>query len=142
MCELDFLSPASIDARMLASMLAGDRTQGDIMELAQLNARIGLQVKREGDAVLARAGVSATEAIRALWSYLAETGQLPGFMSTRQEEPIVELSPNESAAAEGAGMALAMAKEHGLAATLESLSYGDLRELAFDEMVSEGVYRV
>lgn len=112
------------------------------MELAQLNARIDLQVKREGDAVLARVGVSATEAIRALWSYLAETGKLPEFMGEQQAEPAAAPTLNETAADEGAGMALAMAQKRGLATSFESLSYDELRELAFDEMANEGVYRV
>lgn len=112
------------------------------MELAQLNARIDLQVKRDGDAVLARMGVSATEAIRALWSHLAESGQLPDFMRKQREEPAAGLPSSKNAAVEGAGMAIAMAQERGLATSIESLSYDELRELAFDETVSEGVYRV
>ena len=43
------------------------------MEVAQLNARLDANIKREGDATLARYGVSATEAIRALWTLLAKT---------------------------------------------------------------------
>lgn len=112
------------------------------MELAQLNARLDVQVKREGDAVLARAGVSATEAIRALWSYLAKASKLPDFMSEQSEEPTDVVTPILTAADEGAGMALAMARERGLVASLGEPTYDDLRDLAFDEMVSEGVYRV
>ncbi len=112
------------------------------MEVAQLNARIDLQVKREGDAALARAGVSATEAIRALWGYLAETGKLPSFMGERDAEPAPAVSSNANVADEGAGMALALARARGLATSFESLTYEELRNLAFDEMVSEGVYRV
>lgn len=112
------------------------------MEVAQLNARIDLQVKREGDAALARAGVSATEAIRALWNYLAETGRLPNFMREQTEEPAAAVEASKATADEGAGMALAMARAGGLATGLESLPYDELRALAFEEMVSEGVYRV
>jgi antitoxin component of RelBE/YafQ-DinJ toxin-antitoxin module len=112
------------------------------MEVAQLNARIDLQVKREGDAALARAGVSATEAIRALWSYLAETGKLPSFMGEHDGEPVAVIPANANVADEGAGMALSLARAHGLATSFESSTYEELRDLAFDEMVSEGVYRV
>ena len=110
------------------------------MEVAQLNARIDAQIKREGDAALARMGVSATEAIRALWRYLAETQTVPSFMRRDEEQP-ADAAPAPSAAA-GAGLALALAQEQGLACALSNLSYDELRDLAFEELATEGVYRV
>jgi antitoxin component of RelBE/YafQ-DinJ toxin-antitoxin module len=111
------------------------------MEVAQLNARIDAQVKRGGDETLARCGVSATEAIRALWSYLDRVGELPAFMQ-EQDDGIAEQMPEHTAAAEGAGMAMSLALERGLSGTVEDMSYEKLRDLAFEELVTEGVYRV
>ena len=114
------------------------------MEVAHLNARIDAQVKRKGDATLARFGVSATEAIRALWKSLAETETLPDFL--REQDAMQGAQPSGAAvttdAAEGAGMALALARERGLACAASGESYDALRELAFEELVAEGVYRV
>ena len=118
------------------------------MEVAQLSARIDVQDKRRGDATLARFGASATQAIRALWRYLAEVQRLPDFMS--QDETVSEAATNTvatvppSLAAEGAGMALSMARERGLvsASEVEAVSYDELRDLAFEELVTEGVYHV
>lgn len=111
------------------------------MEIAQLNVRMDARTKREGDAVLARLGVSATEVIRALWGYLAEAQALPSFMRGREETP-VQVTPASGAAGEGAGLALALAREQGLACDAATPSYDELRELAFEELVAEGVYRV
>ena len=111
------------------------------MEIAQLNVRIDARVKREGDAALARLGISATEAIRALWNYLAETQTVPSFMRN-EEAQRDEAKPTSSVADTGAGLALAMARDRGLASAPDDLSYDELRELAFEELAVEGVYRV
>ena len=116
------------------------------MEVAQLNARLDANIKREGDATLARYGVSATEAIRALWTLLAKTKALPSFLQAPEPQVSAEAlgaSEMRSASADcGAGMALAMARERGLVAAIEPIDYDELRRLAFDEMVAEGDYRV
>lgn len=111
------------------------------MAVAQLNARIDAEVKRGGDATLARLGVSATEAIRALWTYLAEAQTLPEFMRKQEESPSDGEQP-VSLPADGAGLAWTMARDRGLVVTPESVDYDELRDLAFDELVAEGICRV
>ena len=107
------------------------------METAQVNARLGAQIKREGDATLARFGASATDAIRALWGYLASAKRLPDFMV--QDSPVVEASPRPAQATQGAGLALSLAREGGLSTRgIRDLSYQELRDLAFEEMIEEG----
>ena len=111
------------------------------MEVAQLNVRIDARVKREGDAVLARLGVSATEAIRALWAYLATAQALPVFMKAQDEAP-PEMAQTSDIGERGAGLALALARNSGLAHGADQVSYDELRDLAFQELLDEGVYRV
>lgn len=114
------------------------------MATSQVNARLDTDLKRRGDAVLAQAGASATDAIRSLWAYLDKTKGLPDFMS----QPHAELtSGNTQLADKGRGMALALARQRGLVSTtwagdVSEASYDELRDLAFDEMVQEGKLRV
>ena len=49
----------------------------------QLNTRIDPALKAGGDAVLSRNGVGPSDAIRALWKYLAEHQALPTFMQSK-----------------------------------------------------------
>lgn len=81
----------------------------------QMNTRIDLALKRQGDAVLKRHGISPSQAVRALWGYLAEKDDLPPFMrerrqkeSEREQEQIDRLVDN------GKGLALRLAIEAGL----------------------------
>ena len=123
------------------------------MPMAQLNVRLSTEVKRSGDATLARCGVSATDAVRALWRYLGERGELPGFM--RDSEAPAQKAPALSAAVSsevlaiddnshsGQGLALRLARERGLCVpSVQSITYEDLREQAFEEMLEEGAYDV
>ena len=51
---------------------------------ATLNVRFpgeAREVKHRGDAVLARAGVSASQAVRSLYRYLDESQELPSWMA-------------------------------------------------------------
>ncbi len=107
------------------------------MQTGQINARLNIDLKREGDAVLARFGTSATEAIRSLWSYLAQTKQLPDFMA-HKDVTVQENVGTCTAPVDGAGLALRMASERGLATgRIQELSYQDLRVLAFEELIEE-----
>lgn len=46
-------------------------------KLAQMNTRIEADLKRQGDAALARAGYSPSQAVRALWSFAARNAHAP-----------------------------------------------------------------
>ena len=109
-------------------------------DTAQLNARLSSDLKERGDAVLASFGRSATDAIRSLWAYMAATRSLPSFM-----EPDTVANSQEHArelAASGMGMALTLAREAGVGtsavAGLRDMSFGQLRETAFEESLAEG----
>ncbi|KAB8289909.1 DNA-damage-inducible protein J [Bifidobacterium avesanii] len=55
------------------------------MAAVQMNVRIDEALKDEGDAVLRELGVSASDAIRALWTYLADRRALPDMSTTADE---------------------------------------------------------
>lgn len=112
------------------------------MATSQINARLDTDVKRAGDATLARFGANATQAIRSLWTYMAETNSLPNFMDA-QEQDAAHADPKPLSPSDGAGLALRLAQEQGLSSSdVRSVSYEELRDLAFDELVREGKARV
>lgn len=43
----------------------------------QMNVRMDRQLKEAGDAVLQRIGMTPSQAVRELWSYLVERGRMP-----------------------------------------------------------------
>lgn len=103
---------------------------------AQLNIRIDPSIKEAGDAVLAGFGRTATDAVRALWSYLAAAKRLPSFMESEGEQEKVRY--RKEVAGSGVAMAAAMARDAGLSVNLQDLSYEELREAAFEEALAEG----
>ena len=111
------------------------------MAVAQLNARLDQNLKREGDATLLRYGVSTTDAIRALWSYLASAKELPSFMRPH-EVPEADAS-QQNHATDSAGLAARMAREQRLVVdVLHSMSYAALRDAALEESLNEGMLSV
>lgn len=52
--------------------------------MATLNVRMPDQLKRDGDRVLERNGMSVSDAIRALYVYLDREQSLPPFMATAE----------------------------------------------------------
>lgn len=44
---------------------------------AQMNVRLDSQLKEAGDAVLASLGMTPSQAVRELWQYLTENGDMP-----------------------------------------------------------------
>lgn len=83
------------------------------MPQAQLNIRLDEELKRRGDAVLAREGLAAAQAIRSLWSYMAENQRTPAELrdSGRGGESDLESATNRSFEP---GLAVRLAKERGI----------------------------
>ena len=50
------------------------------MSAVQMNTRIDAGLKSRGDRVLAAMGITPSQAVRALWAYLAEHGRFPDQM--------------------------------------------------------------
>ena len=109
------------------------------MPVAQLNVRFDENLKAAGDAVLRRNGVPAVQVIRDMWKYMADHQAIPRF-------DMVNASASSSHEAkesaqhrieEGAGMVSRYAKEAGIRADFESMTFEELREAAFEEMLLE-----
>ena len=72
-------------------------------ESTQLNTRIDARVKREGDAVFARFGLTPSLVVRAVWNYAIDHQRPPEFMLSSQDEE--GKSARIAALREGAGLA-------------------------------------
>lgn len=70
----------------------------------QLNTRIDARVKREGDAVFARFGLTPSLVVRAVWGYAIDHQRPPEFMLPNQDED--GKNARIAALREGAGLAL------------------------------------
>lgn len=107
------------------------------MATAQLNVRIDEDLKAAGDAVLERYGVPAVQVIRDAWRYMAENQRIPEF---GKRVPGARLQVDDvmrNQIENKAGMAFRLAREAGLRAELEAMTYEQLRESAYDEMLAE-----
>lgn len=107
------------------------------MGTAQLNVRIDADLKAAGDSVLERFGVSSVQIVRSAWQYMADHQRLPEFVVTKPAKTAHE-PPN---ADQGIGMAVRLAREAGLRAELETMSFDELRETAYEEMLLEKAER-
>ena len=116
------------------------------LEIAQVNARIDASLKAAGDAALAKAGLTPTKAIRALWQRFAELADRPEKIRELVESSD-ELGPGERAeqerklslAQEGPMIVSRSLAERGIAVPegLEELSYEELRERVLLERLRE-----
>ena len=55
------------------------------MPVVMLNVRMDKDLKAQGERVLAKQGVSATEAIRGLYRFMEQTEEVPDFCRTGSE---------------------------------------------------------
>jgi addiction module RelB/DinJ family antitoxin len=104
------------------------------MATAQLNVRIDADLKAAGDAVLDRFGVSSVQIVRSAWQYMVDHQRLPDFIQTSAAERTGQTTTKTDV---GAGIALRLAQEAGLRVELEEMSYEELRQSAYEEMLVE-----
>lgn len=101
--------------------------------MAQLNTRVPADLKRGGDVVFARSGLSPSDVVRGVWRYAVETQSAPSFL-------IEENKPVHASAAEGSGLAVTVAtRECGFVdkgARLSHESARDTRDAMYDELLS------
>lgn len=114
--------------------------------VAQVNARIDTKLKALGDAALARAGLTPTKAIRALWQRFAELADRPEkireLVESRDEPGPGERAEQErklSLAQEGSTIVSRSLAERGIAVPegFEELSCEELREQVLLERLRE-----
>lgn len=107
------------------------------MATAQLNVRIDKDLKAAGDAVLERFGVPAVQIIRDAWQYMAENQRIPQFGNNLAKQDDAKRIDAERRIETQAGMALRLAREAGLRGELETMTFEQLRETAYEEMLME-----
>lgn len=81
----------------------------------QMNTRIEAALKRQGDAVLERFGITPSQAIRGLWRYLSFHNDIPEYMKEQRRSQDDERWREARALAQhGEGLALRLAHTEGL----------------------------
>ena len=98
----------------------------------QLNTRIDPELKRRGDAVFAREGLTSSEVVRAVWEYAATRQKAPDCV---RKGDASELEQRLGAVREGAGVARKVAMGLGLRLVPASVSYETLRDEMYDDML-------
>jgi len=104
---------------------------------AQLNVRIDEDLKAAGDAVLERYGVPAVQVIRDIWHYMAEHQRIPELNGRSTSGGSQVDAAIQNRIEDQAGMAFRLAREAGLRAEFEEMTYEQLRESAYEEMLAE-----
>lgn len=105
---------------------------------AQLNVRIDPVLKKSGDSVLARHKLTPSDAVRALWDYLARNQTLPGFMEHQAAANDASIRGFES----GRGLALDIALDRcGLDKRRDdpwlTMSQSEREDWIADQMIEE-----
>ncbi len=117
---------------------------------AQINARIDASLKEAGDAALANAGFTPTQAVRALWLYASQHADNPRevrqLLAHEEEQRKKAESEEEKKrklklAEEGAHLLKGAYLKMGLAWLLadSSVSYKEMREHAYEEKYDESM---
>lgn len=99
----------------------------------QLNTRIDPGLKARGDAVFARAGLSSSEVVRAVWESAARTQEVPDFVRSSKNAQGARIK----AIRDGAGIAKRMAEELGVHISQDLPDYKVLRDEAYDALIDE-----
>lgn len=86
--------------------------------MVQMNTRISAELKAQGDAVLAHAGVSASQAVRQLWEFMAAYGELPALELRKPaaQSATAQCGGFSEQVTQGAGMATRFLRERGVSA--------------------------
>lgn len=105
--------------------------------MTQLNTRIDAEVKRRGDAVFAREGLTPSQVVRSVWQYAADTQRMPDCV-----RPAIDADRQRRVEAirRGAGLASRMLKEQfgiELSPADEPFDYKAYRSHMYDEMIEE-----
>lgn len=116
---------------------------------AQINARLNPALKQCGDEALSGAGLSPSQAIRALWELAARNADNPeaiqrALFPERAEAQKVDLSAAQRCRAEAIGKGARVVEDAYRAmgvvpapSSAAGLSYDELRDLAYQERYGE-----
>lgn len=100
----------------------------------QLNTRIDPEIKRRGDAAFARAGLSSSEVVRAVWSYVAREQRVPQFLTQQASCATEDLVQKICS---GAGMVQREATAMGLSCDLSNADLESMQKNMYDQMADE-----
>lgn len=118
-------------------------------EMAQMNTRIDRRLKERGDAALARAGFTPSQAVRALWEFAAEHEYEPEVIEQalspnqsqnvkRDETIAVKLQDLEDIQKACSELLKNIKQRTGMTSLpLETLPYKELRDLAYERRIKE-----
>lgn len=102
----------------------------------QLNTRIDPDLKRRGDAVFARAGLTSSEVVRAVWEAAATTQQVPDCVLQHRERG--DLDAKLEAIRDGYGLAIRVMEELGVKfkdpSECEPVDWRAERDAMYEEM--------
>lgn len=116
------------------------------MATVQMNVRIDEDLKEAGDKALKELGVSATDAVRALWAYVADRKAMPD-LTTRADEAALEEERRRRLriVEESAGMVQRELVKAGLIGEdedlMEGMSYKELRDSMYARKLDEYLER-
>ncbi|MBQ9058626.1 MAG: type II toxin-antitoxin system RelB/DinJ family antitoxin [Atopobiaceae bacterium] len=102
--------------------------------LVQLNTRIDPDLKRRGDLVFERAGLSSSEVVRAVWAHAAHTQEVPSCIATVDS---TERAQRIQSIHNGAGVARRVAQELGARFVEQAVDYESLRDEHYDALLDE-----
>ena len=117
------------------------------MGMTQMNTRIDADLKRGGDEVFARMGLTPSEVVRAVWAYAVEHAEAPAVISSALSTSADEASGLETAfrvavAQHASNLVAGYRESLGVPAPdrLDVIDYDVLREGAWAEKLeTEGV---
>lgn len=134
-------------AQSTATLLEGSAEAAPAQRQSQVNARIDAKLKATGDAGLAAAGYTPTQAVRALWALATRFKNEPVKIRVALD-PDGDVTPDDlaernrrlAALRRGAGLVDNLCEQYGLPGTsrkLAALPYRELRDALMDEHFAE-----
>lgn len=106
----------------------------------QMNVRLDSQLKEAGDAVLARIGMTPSQAVRALWEYLVVNGCMPSKSGAALSSSDMAVAASmESRAVQGSHIVRDACLKYGIPIPEFSGDYDDLYEEAMADRYPEWV---
>ena len=108
--------------------------------MTQLNTRLNTDLKRGGDTVFARFGLTPSEVVRKVWQYAVDNQAIPEFMAPTNSDNEVERK--RKLAKESAGMAVRLAgfteeEAQSLKSRWDETTWEDIRDEMYDSMIKE-----
>ena len=104
----------------------------------QLNTRIDEALKRGGDSVFGRYGLSPSDVVRAVWRYAVEYQVPPDFMLADEADREGDrLARRRLLAREGRGLAASLAERSGVHLDRDALACGQDWSQVRDEMYDD-----